>query len=602
MFHSLLSKINRLSQPSRSCNSNRTHRRLVGHENLEERRLFVVGAEYVPDPLPGDQYDGVVRLDHKDAAGNVIASCSGSLLSTGKHILTAAHCMTNDSGQVDSASTDVVFRLIGGDIKLNVTASRYKIHPNWRGSEGHDLAVLDLPEVAPADADRYDLYRNTDERGQIVRIVGYGFTGSGGPSGSVDGQRRMMRNAIEGTSYSPLFGPDFGPDGTVLWYDHDGGLGSFEGWAARGDSGGPMLVGNQILGVASGVAETAFAGGDPEFEFGEDSVATRVSHYANWIDSITNATQSVRLNMNNQPMGNDMLNDTIQVFESSGTMRIMVGSLTVASVPSTSVQSLVIQGSTDNETIHLMKYFGSTITVQGGAGMDTLRGGNFTNDWVINSTGGGALNGKIFFSQIESLYGGDNSDRFIMQPFARMNGFLRGGASSNNDLIDYTTFHTGVNVDLLAGTATNVLGGISFIRHATGSEFDDTIHGNAEANNLKGNNGNDSIFGHLGDDWLFGGKGEDRLFGEVGVDRLFGGEDNDYLDGGYDGVSDFLYGEGGVDTFALHRVGKWKLIDGKLTYMYEIESDTTDRSLLLLLPEWTTVFTWDTPLTKTGVL
>ena len=114
-------------------------------------------------------------------------------------------------------------------------------------------------------------------------------------------------------------------------------------------------------------------------------------------------------------------------------------------------------------------------------------------------------------------------------------------------------------VTLYAGIAFDMV-----IENATGTNQDDEIIGNAEANVLKGEGGadnitggdgedileggagNDILDGEVGDDELYGGAGEDELWGDVGDDLLEGGSEADELHG--DAGDDWLDGGTGADT------------------------------------------------------
>ena len=90
-----------------------------------------------------------------------------------------------------------------------------------------------------------------------------------------------------------------------------------------------------------------------------------------------------------------------------------------------------------------------------------------------------------------------------------------------------------------------------------GSDFDDTIIGNAEDNRLDGRDGNDEIFSSFGDDTVFGGNGNDTLDGGDGNDVLVGNRGDDTMRGGFgndrmvwnngDGT-DLMDGGAGFDT------------------------------------------------------
>ena len=87
-------------------------------------------------------------------------------------------------------------------------------------------------------------------------------------------------------------------------------------------------------------------------------------------------------------------------------------------------------------------------------------------------------------------------------------------------------------VDLAAGTASNISGGIANISDVFGGSASDTLLGNANNNFLFGNGGNDYIDGRAGNDVLTGGAGNDKLIGGNGRDLLFGGLGADNLNGG----------------------------------------------------------------------
>ncbi len=74
---------------------------------------------------------------------------------------------------------------------------------------GYDIAVITLPAIAPAGAERFELYTNRDEVGQEVTFVGYGRTGQGstgedlGPPDTA-GVRRAGINTIDAISQRPV--------------------------------------------------------------------------------------------------------------------------------------------------------------------------------------------------------------------------------------------------------------------------------------------------------------------------------------------------------------------------------------------------------------
>ena len=148
------------------------------------------------------------------------------------------------------------------------------------------------------------------------------------------------------------------------------------------------------------------------------------------------------------------------------------------------------------------------------------------------------------------------------------------GGGGLRDVVDYRSSTEGVIVNLATNSAAsdglrnaaNVLGtdSLTNIEDVAGSEFGDSITGDANNNYLFGQGGDDSLVGGAGDDilvgddtnlGLYGGVfgvgtefdvGNDTLVGGIGNDQLYGGAGNDQLDGGND--NDILYGGGGLDA------------------------------------------------------
>lgn len=78
-----------------------------------------------------------------------------------------------------------------------------------------------------------------------------------------------------------------------------------------------------------------------------------------------------------------------------------------------------------------------------------------------------------------------------------------------------------VTVDLAAGTANEWDGGqdtLISITGAVGSDFDDVLRGDGQANRLEGGKGDDVLTGRGGDDVLVGGEGADTVNGGAGID------------------------------------------------------------------------------------
>jgi len=270
---------------------------------------------------PGQGFDGVaaIRLITNNGVEDL---CTGSLLLSGRHILTAAHCLTNTAGNIVVREIEVNFDLPSGRIGYDVPISNINLAPDWDGivTNGNDLAILTLEESVPAQVDRYPIYRQSNEIDSIGVRVGYGRSGNGDqgdilPAGvkrfglnryDADGS---LRNAFFGGATTGIIGYDFDnglPDNDAFDFFFDIpnlGLGDDEVVGAPGDSGSPNFINGRIAGVTA-FRETIFAIDDddqivtsdilPELNssFGEFVYDSRVSVNADWIDSVAQVPES----------------------------------------------------------------------------------------------------------------------------------------------------------------------------------------------------------------------------------------------------------------------------------------------------------------------
>jgi secreted trypsin-like serine protease len=282
------------------------------------RAIVTVGNPENYRVAPGE-FSGVVAINNRNSR-----ICTGSLLRGGLYILTASHCLWNNDTQSFKTSlinnTTVSFNLSGGFLTIPVVD--FFLPSGWNGNfyVGNDVAVLRLGEPAPAAAQQYDIYRNSDEVGQVFTKVGYGFIGTGN-SGEVPNSNQPVSFPYFGQNQYDALADIF--TGTLLFanlipgsqlvFDFDNGLpqndafgfhfgindlglGTNEVNTARGDSGSPSFLGNLIASVTSyGFTDSRVFPTSPRTDvdaqtnssFGEFSGEARVSFYSQFIDDAT---------------------------------------------------------------------------------------------------------------------------------------------------------------------------------------------------------------------------------------------------------------------------------------------------------------------------
>ena len=256
----------------------------------------------------GINHDGVGELIVSTDNGNFRGS--SALLWTGRHLLTAAHVVTDNSGQVDLRSdrnSRVTFELSGGNQSFNFRSDDVTVHPLWSGSlfSGRDLAIVDLGTVVDAAIPRYNIFSGTsfssDIEDQPFTMFGYGRTGTGSTGDTrSSGDKRWGMNTYQLNFTGSRLGYDF--DNGLEDQDYIGevfskpdlGLGDFESSSAPGDSGGPTFLpdasapgGYGIVGVVSYGSRSSRTDIDGSINatFGEYSVDTNASDLASWLFS-----------------------------------------------------------------------------------------------------------------------------------------------------------------------------------------------------------------------------------------------------------------------------------------------------------------------------
>ena len=263
---------------------------------------------------PGEGYDGIVRVSYGGYYG------TGTLLFDGRAVLTAAHLFEGSSG-----SASVSFETPGGT--QSFSANKILQHPGYDNQSNNDLAIVWLSTSASVGANRYNIYRSSDEIGQSFTILGYGQTGLGS-TGATDSNTSSPIRLKAGNRFDTDAGTLKGHlgsirgwtplPGTQLIADFDNGnatndalgqlntqsnlgTGLDEGLIAKGDSGGPAFIHNKVAGIASYTSSLSRGDIHPDVDtivnssFGEIASWQRVSAHQQWID------QSLRANYLSPP-------------------------------------------------------------------------------------------------------------------------------------------------------------------------------------------------------------------------------------------------------------------------------------------------------------
>jgi Ca2+-binding RTX toxin-like protein len=200
---------------------------------------------------------------------------------------------------------------------------------------------------------------------------------------------------------------------------------------------------------------------------------------------------------------------------------------------------------------------GGLDTIDGGIGIDTADLGDLSQPLAIDLAQGQASGAGVTLSLlgIEDVIATDGADSVTGDDGANSldggvgDDTLNGGAGDDtlnggdgDDTVSYQGAPSGVTVDLQTDAASGGAGADTLvsIEHVIGSEFGDTISGDAFANRLEGRGGDDVLNGRAANDTLDGGAGSDTASyadaaGAVSIDLAAGvasgGAGNDTLIG-----------------------------------------------------------------------
>lgn len=223
------------------------HAIIIRHDRADARYIEL-GRRFLP---------ALCRINLPDGEGTLIAP---------SWVLTAGHVALDIPPGHEVLISGKKYRITG----------RF-VHPDYVRSR-HDVALLRLHKpvrhVRPVE-----LYRERDEVGRIVTLVGGGESGTGltGPRLN-DGIVRAALNRIDQVNKAWIIF-NFDPPETAL---------DMEGISGPGDSGGPAFIRKDGMLYLAGVSaiQSFLRPGDREGRYGVLEYYSRVSSYADWIDGI----------------------------------------------------------------------------------------------------------------------------------------------------------------------------------------------------------------------------------------------------------------------------------------------------------------------------
>jgi len=146
-----------------------------------------------------------------------------------------------------------------------------------------DIALIKLTQSV-TDVAPVELYKDSNEPGQIAKIVGKGATGTGANGHSPNGPNR--------TELRRAFNTITSAHGRWLCYlfDQPPSALPLEGTLGNGDSGGPVLLQSDDHWLLAGLGSWKVAQGDVRTarpgRYGQTSCNVRLSHYIEWIESV----------------------------------------------------------------------------------------------------------------------------------------------------------------------------------------------------------------------------------------------------------------------------------------------------------------------------
>ena len=413
-------------------------------------------------------------------AGNLSAGTyTGNITVTGG---AGANSITTGSGTdtiTGGAGIDTIHAGAGDDIII------------WTVGDGNDTELN-----GGADSDTLQIFDTA--AGDTIQVVTNGttITGIGGDTSNVIAIETATLDAIGGGNDTLDY------TGTTVVVSVNLGANTATGFTVftgsienvTGGSNGDILVGSSVANtIVGGAGDDQITGGGASDQlFGgadSDTFMFTVGDGQNTVDG-----GSAGSDVDTQEVNGTAASETFYINPITGYLGIHIGTGaandTNYDVRTTEVEEIVINTNGGGDTVIITGDLGgtgvsqNTITVEGGAGNDTLDASGLLSEHHVEFNGGG----------------GDDT---FKSSNAGGNDTFAGGDDINGDTVDYSAVTgAGVTVNLGAGTAMDLVGGsgvgsdtLAGVENAIGTAQGDMLVGSSVANTFTGGTGGDTIYG-----------------------------------------------------------------------------------------------------------